>query len=114
MIPDVTKARWEKWRTKLHVLEHLSIPRRFKPSNFGVVVRKELHHFPDASTEGYGQSSNIRLQDDSGKTHCSSVVSKLQVTPLKPVRVQCLELQAAVTAVKVSQQIHKDLSLDNI
>lgn len=108
------KARWEKGRTKLHVLEHLSIPRCFKPSNFGVVVRKELHHFSDASTEGYGQSSNIRLQDDSGKTHCSSVASKLQVTPLKPVRVQCLELQAAVTAVKVSQQIHKDLSLDNI
>jgi len=27
MIPDVIRARWERWRTELHVLQHFSIPR---------------------------------------------------------------------------------------
>ena len=39
---------------------------------------------------------------------------KSRVTPLKPVTVPCLELQAAVTATKVSQQIQKELSLCNV
>lgn len=48
-IPDPVRARWEKWRTELHLLEHLSVPRCYKPKNFGCVVKRELHHFSDAS-----------------------------------------------------------------
>ena len=54
-IPDVIKTRWEKWRAELPSLQLFSIPRCFKPENFGSVVKKELHHFSDASTKGYGQ-----------------------------------------------------------
>ena len=65
IIPDVIRARWERWRTELHVLQHFSIPRCFKPDDFGAVVKKELHHFSEASTKGYGQCSYLRLQDNS-------------------------------------------------
>ena len=114
IIPDVIRARWERWRTELHVLQHFSIPRCFKPDDFGAVVKKELHHFSDASTKGYGQCSYLRLQDDSGRIHCAFVAGKSRVTPLKPVTIPRLELQAAVISVKISQQIRQELSLDDV
>lgn len=84
-IPDVIKSRWEKWRAELPILQRFSIPRCFKPENFGSVVRKELHHFSDASTKGYGQCSYLRLRDDSGKIHFSFMAGKARVTPIKHV-----------------------------
>ena len=114
IIPEGIRARWERWRTELHVLQQFSIPRCFKPDDFGTVVKKELHHFSDASTKGYGQCSYLRLQDDSGRIHCAFVAGKSRVTPLKPVTIPRLELQAAVTSVKISQQIRQELSLDDV
>ena len=77
-------------------------------------MKKELRHFSDASTKGYGRCSYLRLQDDSGRFHCSFVAGKSQVTPLKPVTIPRLELQAAVTSVKVSRQIRQELSLTDV
>ena len=112
-IPDVVKARWERWRLELHVLQSFSVPRCFRPEDFGKVVKKELHHFSDASTKGYGQCSYLRLTDDSNNVHCSFVMGKSRVTLLKPVTIPRLELQAAVTSVKVSQQLHRELDLSD-
>ncbi|KAK3724979.1 hypothetical protein QZH41_017459, partial [Actinostola sp. cb2023] len=63
-IPDDIKARWEKWRTELINLQRISIPRCYKPQDFGQVVTAELHHFSDASVKGYGQCSYLRLIDE--------------------------------------------------
>lgn len=112
-IPDVIKAKWERWQTELPLLQHFSIPRCFKPEDFGPIV-KELHHFSDASTKGHGQCSYLRLRDDSGKIHCSFVAGKSRVTPLKPVTIPRLELQAAVTSVKVGLQVRRELRLTDV
>lgn len=113
-IPGVIKARWEKWRNDLPLLQDFSIPRCFKPDDFGSIVKKELRHFSDASTKGYGQCSYLRLRDDSGRIHCSFVAGKSRVTPLKPVTIPRLELQAAVTSVKVGLQLRRELSLIDV
>lgn len=60
-IPEDIKPKWEKWRAELLQLQHISIPRCYKPVNFGRVVCAELHHFSDASVNGYGQCSYLRL-----------------------------------------------------
>ena len=82
-MPDVIRARWERWRTKLHVLqaENFSIPRCSKPDDFGAVVKKELHHVSYAGTKGYGQYSYLKLQDDFGRIHCPFVAGKSRETP---------------------------------
>ena len=36
-------SRWENWRSQLPLLETLSIPRCFKPTNFGKIVSAQLH-----------------------------------------------------------------------
>ena len=62
----------------------------------------ELRHFSDVSTEGYGQCSYLCLVDTSGQVHCSLVMGKALVTPLKPVTIPCLQLAAALVSIRVS------------
>ena len=109
--PDAVKARLEKWRSELHLLQQFSVSRRFKPETFGRVVRRELHHFCDASNKGNGQCSYFRLENKFAQIHCSFVNGKSRVTPLKPVTIPRLELQAALTSVRVSQQLYLELIL---
>ena len=42
-----------------------------------------FHYFPDAPESGYGQETYLRLVDTAEKTHCSLVIAKLQVAPMK-------------------------------
>ena len=84
-------------------------PRCYKPEGFGRIVRKELHHFSDASVKGYGQCSYLRLIDEHQKIHCTFVMGKSRVAPLKPVTIPRLELTAAVCSARVSQQIRREL-----
>ena len=86
-IPDVFRTRWEKWRSELHTLAQLKIPRCYKPDDFGEPKSIELHSFSDASIGGYGQCSYVRMVNDQQKVHCSLVMAKSRVTPLKPVTV---------------------------
>lgn len=77
------------------------------------MTKTELHHFSDASNKGYGQCSYLRLTNEQGQIHCSFVIGKSRVTPLKSVTIPRLELTAAVTSVRVSDQLRKELPLEN-
>lgn len=56
-VPESSKQKWEAWLKELPKLEQFQIPRCFKPPNFSDVQRRELHHFSDASSQGYGAVS---------------------------------------------------------
>ena len=101
-IPDEVKVKWEKWRSDLLEVQRISIPRCYKPDNFGRVVNAQLHHFSDASVKGYGQCIYQRV-------HCSFVMGKSRVAPLKPVTIPRLELTAAECSVRISQQLQWEL-----
>ena len=103
--PEGIQARWQKWKSELHELQNLPIPRCDKPADFGPVVKAELHHFSDASFKGYSQCSYLRMTDIAGKIHCSFITGKARVTPLKKIMVPRLELTAAVVSVRVSEQL---------
>ena len=85
-VPEDIRSRWCKWKSELKELEALSIPRCYKPEDFGPVVKSELHHFSDASFKGYSQCSYLRLVNAECKIRCSFVLGKSRVTPLKAVR----------------------------
>lgn len=113
-ICDELRPRWERWRSELHTLENLRIPRCFKPERFGHVKTAELHHFSDASLLGYGQCSYLRLISENDQIHCSLVMGKARVTPLKPVTIPRLELTAAVVSVKISQWLGEELDYQGV
>jgi len=109
-VPDDIRPKWERWRADLHNLSQLKIRRCYQPEEFGTLKTVEMHHFSDASNEGYGQCSYIRLVDDSNRVHCSLVMAKARVTPLKPVTIPRLELSAALVSVRISQMIQREMS----
>ena len=113
-IPEKLKVQWERWRADIHLLEQMKVPRCFKPDEFGNLKRVELHHFSDASTDGYGQCSYLRLTNEMDKIHCSLVIAKSRVTPLKQVSIPRLELNAAVLSVKISATLQDELNYDKV
>ncbi|KAK3738374.1 hypothetical protein QZH41_005730 [Actinostola sp. cb2023] len=113
-VPDAIRPKWEKWRTDLHNLSTLKINRCYKPETFTKLKSSELHHFSDASNDGYGQCSYLRVTDDSNQVHCSLVMAKSRVTPLKPITIPRLELSAALVSVRVSQLLQTEMSKLNL
>ena len=86
-LPDHLRERWDRWRTDLLILPTISINRCYKPTEFGEVKSVEYHHFADASTSGYGQCTYLRVTNAEGRVHCSLVIGKARVAPLKLVTI---------------------------
>ena len=104
-IPTKEKERWLKWLKDLPKLEGFSVDRCFKPQNFGRTVSLQLHHFSDASQQGYGAVSYLRSKDDKGTIHCSFVMGKARTALLKSITIPRLELSAAVLASRLDKII---------
>ena len=113
-LPDALRLQWEHWRGTLILLEQLKIDRCFKPNYLSTIVDVSLHHFSDASMVGYGQCSYLRLVDDRNQVHCTLVMAKARVTPLKAITIPRLELTAAVVSVHVSILLQKELEYDDL
>ena len=107
-IPESTRQRWNTWLSDLPKLERFEIPRCFKPSDFASVQCRELHHFSDASSQGYGAVSYLRQIDTTGNVHCSLVMAKSRLAPLKSVTIPRMELSAAVLATRLDRMIKQE------
>ena len=108
-LPDAYRMRWEKWRNELPLLKRLTVPRCVKPTDFGEVESRQIHIFSDASTVGYGSVAYQRLCDNEGRIHCSFLMGKARLTPIKAVTIPRLELTAATVSVRLGEIIKKEL-----
>ncbi|XP_051786110.1 uncharacterized protein LOC127528851 isoform X2 [Erpetoichthys calabaricus] len=70
-----------------------------------------MHHFADASEDGYGTVTYLVLTNKEGKKHCSFLMGKLRVAPLKQITIPRLELTAAVVAVKMDKMFKGELQM---
>ena len=73
-----------------------------------------MHYFSDALVDGYGQFSHLRLINEHGQAHCSSIAGKAHVTSLKHKTIPRLELEAATTLARVSDFLRKELEYPKI
>lgn len=80
--------RWHEWLADLESLAEFIIPRCIKTEEFGSTQSAQLHHFADASEDGYATASYILLTSHENKKHCSLLLGKSRVTPLKHVTIQ--------------------------
>ena len=87
--------------------------RCYKPDNFDNVMKAEVHHFSDASEEGYGQCSYLRLIDEFETIHGSLLIGKSRVSPIKYVSIPRLELTAATLSIKMSKLIKRELDIED-
>lgn len=95
-----------RWNADCLNLTRIKIPRCFHPPDFGNIIRRELHHFSDASNSGYGQCSYLRLLGRNG-VHCTLIAGKSRVAPTKMVTIPRLELTAALVSAMMSCTLKK-------
>eukprot|EP00112_Aurelia_sp_Birch-Aquarium-sp1_P011096 Seg2340.7 transcript_id=Seg2340.7/GoldUCD/mRNA.D3Y31 product="hypothetical protein" protein_id=Seg2340.7/GoldUCD/D3Y31 len=110
-IPCTAVRRWNNCVKELPKLAELKVPRCFKPEDFGEAKTVELHHFSDASEDGFGAVSYLRTVNYEGKIQCSFVIGKSRLAPLKPMKIPKLELSAATVAVKLDRMLKQELEI---
>ncbi|XP_069109596.1 uncharacterized protein [Argopecten irradians] len=108
-ITDTDLRKWNTWISQLHELENVEVERCYKPSDFGNVTSVQLHSFSDASDTGLGMVFYLRFIDETGRIHCSFLLGKSRVAPLKTVTVPRMELTAASSSVKLCKMIKEEL-----
>ena len=103
------ERQWVKWVHRLQRLVYINIPRCYKPLKLGDIKDCSIHHFSDVSEKEYGQSSYLRLVD---RSHCTLLIGKSRVAPIKYESVPRLELTAATLSLKTSNMLQKDLDAE--
>ena len=110
-VSSALQQEWNDWVNELDNLENIKIERCIKPKDFGKIIRAELHHFSDASLQGYGACSYLRAVNEEDTVHVVLLMAKGRVAPAKQITVPRLELQAAVEAVRLSATLKAELDI---
>ncbi len=109
-LPEQERGEWDSWTRELPNIETVRLTRCFKPVWDHPPKEVQLHHFADASESGYGTVSYLRYCNGS-QVHCSFVLAKARVAPLKMVSIPRLELTAATLMVRVNHMLQKELKM---
>lgn len=96
-------SKWSTWLTNLDKISFVMIPRCYsKLPKFTFNV--QLHTFVDAGENAYAAACYFRIQNNED-VDVSIATAKSKVTPLKPVSIPRLELQAALIGTRMAAKI---------
>ena len=108
-VSEEYRIRWGRWLNELPLLEKVRVRRCVKPPEFGTIVSRQIHIFSDASVTGYGAVAYLRLRDENDHVHCSFLMGKARLAPVKAVTIPRLELTEATVSVRIGQLLKKEL-----
>ena len=108
LIAEDLQSLWNKWKYELAVLSQGQVPRCHLIDN--TVVDISLHLFSDALEDGYGMCSYHRFVYDCGNVKCSFLVGRSRSSPVRPISIPRLELQAATLSVKMYRVLVDELA----
>ena len=108
-VRDQYQIRWAKWLSELSLLERVEISRCVKPPGFGTVTSQQIHLFSDASSTGYGTVAYLRLCDNRNHIHCTFLMGKARLAPVKSVTTPRLELTAASVSIRVGEMLKRKM-----
>jgi hypothetical protein len=109
--PQLDK-QWQEWKDDLENLDKVNIDRCIKPAHLGQLKHVELHHFSDASLNGLGQCTYLRVVDIHDNVHCTLLSAKSRVASIKPITVPRSELMAAVLSAKMAEVVAHELDME--
>lgn len=78
-IPSVAAQQWINLLKELHQLEHFQVSRCLRPPEFGKVTEAHIHHFSDASENGYGAVTYLHLHNTHAQQLCHGKVQGFTV-----------------------------------
>ena len=90
----------------------MSVPRSYKPEEFGDVARAEIHAFSDASQNAIGAAVYLRLFNHQGEASVSLVYGQAKVAPIHPTSIPRLELCGAVLATEAARKVTQELDME--
>ena len=99
---------WRASKTKSKLLAYLISPLTEIKCATNPIFRAV---FADASQIAYGVVSYLRITNAQGLIHCSFVIGKSQLSPLKHLTIPRLELSAAVVAARLDKIIRTETDL---
>ena len=108
LIPEDLQSLWNEWKCKLAVLSQVQVPRCHVTDS--TVVDISLHLFSDASEDGYGMCSYLRFVYAGGTVRCSFLFGRSRSSPVRPISIPRLELQAVTLSVKMYRVLVDELS----
>ncbi|XP_041455129.1 uncharacterized protein LOC121407938 [Lytechinus variegatus] len=108
-IPVEEAQKWKSWLDELPEMEEFEVNRCVKPHNFGKVTDYQLHNFADASEVAYGAMTYLMMTSEDGQVHCSLLMAKTRLAPLKKSTIPRLELMAATLATRMDTMIRREL-----
>ncbi|XP_062538351.1 uncharacterized protein LOC134206637 [Armigeres subalbatus] len=110
-IPEHLLDMWYRWLELLTHINEVRVPRCYfgdMPSN--ALKELQVHMFVDASESAYACAAYVVL-DCIGGRRCTLIASKTKVSPLKPLSIPRLELQAAMMGTRLMQSICSSMTL---
>ncbi|XP_060567693.1 uncharacterized protein LOC132726393 [Ruditapes philippinarum] len=111
-IPHNISNEWQTWLSTLSSLEKLSVNRWYRPQGFGTVRNTQLHIFSDGSERGYGACAYLRFVDVHDNVHCSLVIGKSHLAPIKQMSIPRLELSGAVVGCRLFAMLSEELDMN--
>ena len=114
LVNDSFNKRFQEWVDELPELEQLTINRYYL--NASNANSTQLHIFADASQEAFSIVCYLLFEQEGGTRSLSYVIGKSRVAPIKYMTIPKLELQAAMTAVRLKNTLvleHR-LNIDSI
>lgn len=106
-VTPADESSWKAYLQNLHLLDDLRVPRCVSRVN----VEGEMHVFTDASEAAYACVVYWRQKIHEGLFQVSLLAGKARVTPLKPVSIPRLELQAALLGARLAHSIEEEMDL---
>ena len=82
-INEQESSQWHCWLNDLPKLEDVKMELCFKPKEFGPLKSTQLHVFSDGSGVGYGAVVYLRLENQARRAHCSFVLGKARLAPIR-------------------------------
>ena len=108
-LPEEIKKQFLEWHSGLHLFGSLTIPRSYFTEPFD---RIEFHMFCDSSQDVFCAVAFLRARlVSSHQTDLAFVSGKARVAPMKAFSIPKLELQAALLATRLKEEILKSLTL---
>lgn len=103
-LPEKVDEQWQAWRSQLVNTRLVRIPRCY--SSTILSARVQLHLFADASEEAFACAAYWRVENEGG-VELAFVSGKVRCAPLKLLSIPRLELQAAVLATRLMDEIRR-------
>lgn len=78
-VPHKILHDWTRWFKELNALSKFKVESCVKPISCESYIHAQVHHFSDASEQGYGTVTYLRIQNSNGDIHVAFLMGKALV-----------------------------------